>query len=213
MRKALALVAVAALSFGLASTSEAAVKPKPKPKLPVSKPLTVTDPAGDANAINDQDELLPAAPPEQSTPQGQRTAGDIVSWSVGRMDDGKAVTGIVASMTLSAAPDQGTDYRIQASTPTCPYFWFELQWTPGLGQSAYLRNDCAKNGTTVFDKIVELTIKDKTITWTLPLKNFPAGVKLGQVMTVPVATSNGCTAVIVPVLDQSKNDKTYKLGD
>ena len=214
MRKALAVVAIAALTLGAAGGADAAVKKKPTPKLPKAVPLVLADPQGDANGINDQEGLLPAAPPEQSTPQGERSAADILSWSLGRVDDGKQITAVTASMTLAAAPDQLTDYRIEASSPTCPIFWFEVEILPQLGTDGYLRNDCVKNGSSVFDKIVDVKISGNTITWTLPVKSFPAGVKLGQALSGLFAATHGDeAAVIVGTIDQSSGaDKTFKLG-
>jgi hypothetical protein len=186
----------------------AAVK-KPAPKLPKSMPLVVSDAPGDANGFNDQGVGAPV--PEQSTPQGERTAADILSFSIGRTDDKKQVTGITASLTLAAAPDTGTNYRVGGVLGSCTSFYFEYTITPGLGPDSYLRNTCS--GSQKFDAIVTVVVKGNTITWTLPAKSFPAGVTLGQTLDSIKAEARGdVVAAVVPAIDVSHTDKTYKLG-
>lgn len=217
MRKALALVAVAAMSVSVASPSLAKAKPKPKPKLPASKPLVVTDNAGDANGINDQGGLLPANP-EQSTPQGQRTAADILKVTFARTDDGKAVTGMTVTLSLAAPPDRGTFYRVTGSVPACSVFWF--QYGVDLAANPYdgnLRHNCAGDGggpvPATANMSIPTVVKGNDIIWTLPAKMFPAGVKLGNLISPIGVETRGYAQATAPVIDQLKTDKSYKIGD
>lgn len=216
MRKALALVAVAALTAGVAGTSTAAVKkPKPKP-LPKSAPVVITDNGGDANGINDQGGLLPANP-EQSTPQGQRAAADILKVTFARTDDGKAVTGMSVTLSLAAPPDRGTFYRVTSSVPACSTFWF--QYGVDLAASAYdgnLRHNCAGDGggpvPATVNQSIPTVVKGNDITWTLPVKLFPAGVKLGHLISDIAVETRGYVQATAPVIDQVTTDKAYKIG-
>jgi hypothetical protein len=209
MRKVLALSAAAALAVGMAGPSMAAVKKKPS--LPKSKPLIVQDAQGDANGINDNFGLLPASPPEQSTPQGERTAADIVSYELGRLDDGKQVTALVGKLTLAAAPDQGTDYRIRMSAGDCDTYFLEYEFAPALGGNGEVRMACGGSTSATFVD-VDTKVVGNTIIWTLPTKSIPGGLKLGTTRSVHGAQTSGETAVIPPGIDQVVNEATYKIG-
>jgi hypothetical protein len=208
---ALALVALAA------SPSLAAVR-KPV-KLPASKPLIVTDKAGDANLVNSQSETLPADP-SQAGP-GQYGAADIVSVTVARMDDRKKVLGFSVTFALSEAPGQGVIYRLQGSTPSCGTFWVSYNFpVGGTGKGAF-RSDCATPGTTV-NAAMQAVVKDKTVTVLLPFSALPKNVKLGQALTVDLVETKGhadsglgspAPAPTVPTFDDADGkDAVYKLG-
>ena len=212
-----------ALAVATAMPSYAAAKPKPKP-LPKSVPLVVTDKAGDANGVNGQSHLgggTPAdADPSQSGP-GQRTAADILSVALGRLDDGKAVLGLTAVFTLSAAPDQGTIYRVQASTPQCSTFWISYSFPLGGTPSASLRENCTGANVTT---PLTASVAGSVITVKAPFSSMPKAVKVGTPLTglfgetkghaqgpaVPAAGSVGPT---VPTIDDTTvSSGTYKVG-
>jgi hypothetical protein len=171
LRATVALVPVLALAL---APSALAAKPKPKPKpLPAAKALVITDQAGDANGINGQG-LEPTAP-TMATP-GQRTAADILEVSLSRLDDRFTVQGLVATIKLSAAPDQGTIYRIQASAGECAMFWISYNFPVGGSPSASLREDCTGTDTT---SPLQATVKDAVITITMPFTALPKAIKVG----------------------------------
>lgn len=206
----LALVAVAA------SPAFAGAK-----KLAPAKPLVVTDKAGDANGINGQSHIGQAADPaadvdpSQSGP-GQRSAADLLAVSLGRQDDGKTVTGLTATFTLGAAPDQGTIYRLQASTPDCSTFWVAYSVPVGGAPTATLRENCS--GTAVVTPVTAV-IKDSTITVSLPFSAMPKTIKLGTVFSGLFAETKGhastpAASPTIPTIDDTAiSAGTYKLGD
>lgn len=196
-----------------ASPSLAAVR-KPV-KLPASKPITITDKAGDANFLNSQSELLPADP-SQSGPM-QYDAADILSATVSRMDDGKKVLGLQVTFTLSAAPAQGVIYRLQATTPSCGTFWVSYNYPLGGSGAGALRSDCETPGTTV-NAAMAAVVKDKTVTVQLPFTALPKNVKLGQALTIDLVETKGhaSTPAVAPTIptfdDADGKDVVYKIG-
>lgn len=206
------LTVVVALAIAVAAGSPAlAAKPK---KLPAPKPLVTTDPAGDANGINSQGGLVPV--PSQSG-QGQRTAADILSVALGRLDNGKAVTGLTATFVLSAAPDQGTIYRLQMSAPGCKIFWLSYNVPIGGPISANIQDDCTTAGTSVVTPVTA-TVKDKTIKIAVPLKALNKKITLGTALTGMYGESKGHAYTGVrnptaPTIDETTiATATYKIG-
>jgi hypothetical protein len=205
MRKSLVLVAVCLVVGGVGSPSFAGGK------LAKPSPLVVKDASGDANGLNDQGGLLPASPPEQSNDAVSQKSADIVSFRLGRTDDGKKVKAFVGSLTLAAPPAQGTDYRIRMSTADCSTYFLEYEFAPGLGAQGEVRENCDGGTTATFDP-VDATVTGNTITWTIPVKGMPGTAKLGTVFTVKGAQTSVETAVIFPGLDQVVTDKTFTVG-
>ena len=217
MRKAIALAAVAALAFGAAGGADAAVKTKPTPKLPKAAPLVATDISGDGNGINGQGfDNITGQDPSQATPS-DRSAGDITKLTIARTDDTKTVTGLQVTLSLSAPPDRGTFYRVSSSVPACTTFWFQygVDMT-GAPTPGNLRHNCAGDGSGVVPATVNVDIptvvKGNDIIWTLPIKMFPAGVKLGNVIEAIKVETRGYAQVTAPVIDRLTTDKTYKIG-
>ena len=211
MRTTLVALVLGATALGLATPSVAAT---PK-KLPKAKPLVVKDAAGDATGLNSQGGLAPASPPALPASPTSLAQADILSFSLGRKDNGTKVKALVGTMTLAGAPATGTDYRIRMSAPGCSTYFLELEFSP-LGQSAFLRNTCtegeATSAGTVFDPI-EATITGKTITWTVPISALSGDVKVGTPLTVTGAQTSGDTgAAIVPGIDEVLVDATYVVG-
>lgn len=204
MRKPLVLVVVCAAAVALAGPSFAGGK------LAKAVPLVVKDATGDANGLNDQGGLLPAAP-EQSNETVNRKSADIVSFSLGRKDDGKTVKALVGTLTLAAPPAQGTDYRIRMSTPECSTYFLEYEWPPGFGPAGEVRHNCDGGTTSKFEP-VDASVSGNTITWTIPIKGLPGTARLGTVLTVKGAQASVETAVIFPGLDQVVTDKRFKIG-
>jgi hypothetical protein len=204
MRKSLVLVAVCASSVALAGPSFAGGK------LAKASPLVVKDATGDANGVNDQGGILPAAP-EQSNESVSQKSADIVSFSLGRIDDGKKVKAFVGKLTLAGPPAEGTDYRIKMSTAECATYFLEYEWAPGLGAAGEVRHNCDGGTTSTFEP-VDASVSGNTITWTIPIKSLPGTAKLGTVLTVEGAQTSVETAAIFPGLDQVVTEKTFKIG-
>jgi hypothetical protein len=215
MRKVLALTAAAALTVGMAGPSMAVVKKKPA--LPKAQPLVATDTAGDGNGLNGQGfGDVTGQDPSQATP-ADRSAGDITKLTIARTDDGKTVTGLQVTLSLSAAPDRGTFYRVSTSVPACSTFWFQygVDMT-GAPTPGNLRHNCSGDGSGVVPATVNVDIptvvKNTDIIWTLPLKAFPAGVKLGSLIDSISVETRGYAQATAPVIDRLTTDKSYKIG-
>lgn len=203
------LAALAAVAL-LAPADAAAPKPE------------VVDVVGDANAINNQG----VAGPDQniSTGPAQAAAFDIktIDFVTTRTKVGRKLvaTGYTVTMSLSAAPvTTGALYRVRAATPACSTFW--LQWnTPPTGTSTVLRHNCAPSGSptaavtdTVSIQLKPVIVKGSTITWTVPFKSLPKGVKAGQTLVDLGADnriSNGATTA--PQIDGVFTTAKYKIG-
>lgn len=206
-------ITVVGLALALAAGSPAlAAKPK---KLPAPKPLVTADAAGDANGINSQGGLVPI--PSQAG-QGQRAAADILSVALGRLDDKKAVTALTATFVLTAAPDQGTIYRVQMTAPGCATFWLAYHVPIGGPISASMREDCTTPGTAVTVPVTA-TVTDKTVTIVVPLKSLPKKLTIGTVLSGMYGETKGhiFTGVqnpTVPTIDETTvATATYKIGD
>jgi hypothetical protein len=199
----LALAAAAGIGV-TALPSHAATAPKPQ----------ITDPAGDANGINDQGE--PAAVPSQSTP-GDVSGADIKSVTfattfVTKRVHGKSVrtaTGFTVTMALSAAPMPFVNYRVYASTSACASLFFEYNTTPG---TAGPRVRCPGSIPAVSaDKLFTATetVKGSSIVWTVPTKTFPAGTSFS---TLKADTRFNPVKLTVPVIDEASTAATFTVG-
>ena len=209
MRKPLVALVLVGTCVGLATPSFAAGSPK----LAKATKLVVTDVAGDANGLNTQGGLVPVAPPVPGTPANLKQA-DILSFSLGRKDDGKKVKALVGTLTTAGPSDKGVDYRIRMSAPGCTTFYLELERS-ALGDSAYLRHNCtegeATSGGANFDPI-DVVISGSTITWTVPISALPGDVKLGSVLEVKGAQTSADHAAIFPGIDEVITSTSFKIG-
>lgn len=200
MRKPLVLAAVAVATVALAAPALAG------PKLAKAAPLTVRDVAGDANFVNGQGvREVPGAPVPSI-----RAGADILSVSLGRTDDGKKVKALTASMTLSAPPEQGSQFRIAMSAPGCSVYYIEFEYpVEVLTGGGTLRENCS--GESVFNDI-SAAIDGNTIKWSIPVKSLPGGISLGTVLSVKYGQTNLETAAIIPAFDEVQINKTFKVG-
>ena len=164
-------IAVAALP------AHAASAPKPQ----------ITDPAGDANGVNDQGSG--EGVPSQSGPADDSNA-DITSVlfqstfatkiTTKRVHHKrvkvikKVPTGFTVTMTLAAAPGPETEYRVVAATTDCSDLFFEYGTDAATGGSD-VRCPATPPATEVTYKVPDAVVKGTTITWTLPISVFPAG--------------------------------------
>lgn len=237
MRRLVVAPVLASLAFLAPSVSAAPAVPQ------------VTDPADDANFVNSQNNTGPyyTIPNNTQTPVGSQSYADVLSvrWSTVKSTKkvGKktvtTVTGFQVTTTLKGdpTPPSGTTivYRMLGSTPTCGFFGVVYYTTPlsdpTTPQSA-VRDNCNESPTRL-TKIANPVIKDKTITWTVPLSVIPKDTKVGlnSVLTglyftvveiedfkgqrVPdgVPVYGGATGLGVGVIDDSRpGDAVYKIG-
>lgn len=144
----------------------------------------VTDPASDANHLNDNapisSPLLPDNPQNNNpTPAGSDDAADILSIEWKTLKQKKLVTGFTVTMTLKGAPTKsGLLYRATSETADCSTLWFQYYSTdPKNTPQASLRHTC--DGTQVVP--IPTKVVGNTIVWTFLYKdkNMPKIVKKG----------------------------------
>jgi hypothetical protein len=181
-------------------------------KLAKAAPLTVADPAGDANFSNDQGGLLPSAPP--SAGSSVRAGADIRSVTLGRTDDGKKVKAFTVTMTLDGAPEASTQYRVAMEAPGCSVWYVEYQFPPAgtdvaITKGGVVRENCT--GSSVFTD-VDAQITGNSIVWTIPVKGMPGDIKLGTPLNVKYGQTNLETAAVFPAFDMVAVDKTFTVG-
>lgn len=219
MRVRRAVPVALALAALLAAPSFAAGK-----KLAPAVPLAWTDISGDANGLNDQGGIVPASPGDTATPSDYSGA-DVKGVTFSRLDDGKKVLGFTVTMSLSGAPSQATLYRVTGAAAACSTFWFQYTWTAGGEAKPTLRHNCAPSGsaTAAVSDTVSVPVDGKVvgnaIVWTVLLKDLPAGVKLGSVLSPDlgetrfIAGAAGTSVVTAPVIDQTAGQTAaYKIG-
>lgn len=186
-------------------------------------PFTFTDMVDDANALNNQGNVLPVNP-EQASAIDMKGA-DIVSVTYTRLDDRRRVLGMRLSLTLSAPPLPGVLYRVMTTTRNCPILWFESSAAVGATPTWVLRHNCGlrdlgvsvSGGLTT--KAIDGAMKGQTLTWDLTRTAMPAGLAVGAQLnesraeTRLVARAADTTVVTAPVMDQTAvQDMGYRIG-
>lgn len=215
--RALRIAALAACAALSAVPTGGSAAPAPAPQ--------ITDPAGDANAVNSQG-MPVGGPGNQSTAPASVGSLDIVSvqftttgattTSVVRGKRRSVFTpdGFTVTMTLAAPPDLGV-YRVEGAVGACSIFWVQYFNDPAAPGSS-LRHNCGSTDSVTAatkDVAVPARVQGNTITWTMKLKALPAGVKLGNIITDLVAESRATlVAVTVPRVDEATSTGTYKIG-
>ncbi|MCA1824637.1 MAG: hypothetical protein ABR520_06940 [Mycobacteriales bacterium] len=209
MKLRIAALAGAVTLGALASASHAA-PPAPKPQ--------VTDPAGDANAINGQGlQDIPSV----STAPASVDSMDVLSVlyeTYGTVKGGKVVKadGFRVTMTLSAAPQStGAVYRATGAAPDCSVFWFQYDLSPGAAPEGNLRHTCGVTDPTDLGTTIPLDVKvdGAKIVWTVPLKVLPPPVKLGSLIEgIGVDIRVNTSVVTAPAVDQAPETGVYKIG-
>jgi hypothetical protein len=180
-------------AIGVAVIPAYAATPKPQ----------ITDPAGDANGVNDQG-FGTDVPPSTATPVGL-SAADIRGLTFQTTFRTKIVkrkkvlvpTGSKITLSLSAAPDSNTFYSIDVTSPGCKSvgFIYDSNALPLYQQNRALCAD--KTPSTTIDG-PSAKVSGKSIVWTLPLSTFPVGTKLTG---ISATTLTG--AVPLVVIDQT----------
>ncbi len=165
MRRRLLIAATLAAGLALAPSSHAVEAPKS---------AQVTDPASDANFINDNapvsSPLIPPNPANNNpTPVGSEPTADILAIEWKTLKAAGATKGFTVTMYLTAAPTKsGILFRATSSTADCSTLWF--QWytsDPGNTPQGSLRHTC--DGTQVVP--IPVKVVENTITWTYEFSN------------------------------------------
>ena len=201
----LALAAAGGLAVA-ALPAHAAGAPKPQ----------VTDPTGDANAINNQGE--PQSVPSQSTP-ADLAAADIVSVRFAttfatRVVHGERVkkpTGMTATLTLAAPPtDPFINYRIDVNATQCAPLFFEYSTSPaGRGTDLRCPGSIPVATPDTLLAVSKAVVKGNTITWSVPLKSLPVGTTLSS---LEADTRFNPVKLTVPAIDIATSNKTFTVG-
>ena len=193
------------------------------PKLKPAVPLAWTDMAGDANAFNDQGGISPAGPGDTAGP-AQWDSGDVLGVTFARLDDGKKVLGFTVTIKLTGAPSQGALYRVTGAAGNCSTFWFQYNWAAGGAGAPTLRHNCVTNPdptavTGTVSQAIDGKVVGNSIVWTLLVKDFPPGVKVGSVISPSLGEVRGIigagpeSVITAPVIDQTATQSAaYKIG-
>lgn len=200
----LALAAAAGIAV-TALPSHAATAPKPQ----------ITDPTGDANAINGQG--IVTGGPEPATPVDV-SAADVKSVLFQstfktKKVNGKVVkvpTGFTVTMTLAAAPTTPeVFYRVIAAVAGCAndvFFEYGTDVATG-GSDVRCPATPPANDQTYSDAAA--VVKGSTITWTLPLSAFRAGTKFSS---LEATTRFNPAVVTAPQIDDATSSATFTVG-
>lgn len=173
-----------------------------------TKPLALTDTAGDANAVNGQSVV--AGQNGQAGP-GSQAGKDILSLTMAPLP-GKKCSGYTAIVELAAAPTSNTVYRVLGTTATnASLFWLQYDNNPVGGTTSRLRyND--GSGAKFVDLATPVKVDGSKLVFTVLEKDLKgASEKLAAVKIdapgVDVRTSTGAATVpswdVLPAAEQS----------
>jgi hypothetical protein len=174
----------------------------------------ITDPVGDANALNDQGVGAPI--PSASTGPADDAAADISSVTFAstfrvKKVKGKTVkvpTGFTATMKLGAAPVPETFYRITAAIPSCTDLFIEYGTDVAEG-GTNMRCPALPGATGTDYKLPDAIVKDSSIIWTIPVSALPAGTTLS---TLHAETRFNPAVVTAPAIDEASSTATFTVG-
>ena len=209
------ILVLAALSSVVAVAAPGLAAPAgPKPQ--------VTDPVGDANAINGQGIVGSPVPNDVVTP-ADLSGADIV-WAlfqtaftkVGRHE---IPVGFTVKLHLAAAPLPNVVYRITVSLPSCSGLRFEYEQLAGTAPTGDVNCFLLPPATSTVYTIPPVTVSGGTITWTVPLKAVAPDLKVGNIMSaIDVSTRALITApgapvgVTAPQIDEATTAAVYRIG-
>lgn len=144
--------------------------------------VTITDPSGDGNGLNGQGQ---AGLPGTSTPS-EYSGGDILSLSWRTLGTAKRPAGFQVAMRLAGPPATNTVYRVTTKSDSCGTFWLVYTTAADSPPFAALQHNCpgftpdlTSISNTESDPVTA-TVKDSTITWTLPPAKLPRMIEPGE---------------------------------
>lgn len=200
VRPVLALTSGLALALG-STASFAAAKPAV---------LNLTDPAGDANALNGQGGVTGDPFNGTGTPVGSQADKDIVSEVFTSTYAKKACTGFTVDLTFTGTPGTNTNFRVLGTGPVNTSTW----WLTYNGTRSYIRYSAGTAASA--DLATPVVVKDKTVTFTVLEADLKAtGESLKSfVLTGPgadIRTLVPGAGVTLPMWDTlPESDKTFK---
>ena len=178
----------------------------------------VSDPAGDANAVNGQGAVTGV--PSQATTPASAGSLDITSvqWSTKFTGSGKYRTPTHMVVTMSvAAPvadlGQSAVWRATSMFGDCSVM-AAYEVAPGFTPSAYIRV-CNTNDPLGYTDIASSAkVSGTKIVWTVPIKQLKSyGIKAGATLdTLGGHTRLVLGAATVPQVDDASSDRVYKVG-
>lgn len=165
----------------------------------------ITDPAGDANGVNDQG--IGAPIPSTATPADD-SAADMTSVAFAstfkiKKVKGKTVkvpTGFTVTMKLGAAPVPETFYRITVAIPSCEDLFLEYGTDVAAGGTA-MRCPALPGGDETDYTIPDAVVKSNTIVWTVPVAALSAGTTLSSLHAETRANPAVVTAPAIDIAD------------
>lgn len=199
------LIALAAAA-GVAVAVLPAHAATPKPQ--------ITDPAGDANGVNDQGVGAPI--PSKSTAPADDAGADITGVTFTstfvtkkvRRKIVKTPTGFTVKMALSAAPTPETFYRVVATIPGCTQLFIEYGTDVAEGGTA-MRCPALPGAKETDYSIAPAVVKKNIITWTVPVSALPAGTTLSA---LSAQTRFNPALVTAPQIDYASSAATFTVG-
>ncbi|HEU5034630.1 MAG TPA: hypothetical protein VFT62_07740 [Mycobacteriales bacterium] len=192
-----------AAAFGVVAAvvpAHAAKAPKPQ----------ITDPAGDANGINDQGFGI-GAPPSTATPVDDSN-GDITSLALATTyktsHHRRVPTGATMTLSLSAAPDSNHFYVVTVTTKTCKAleFIYDTNPVPLYAQNRALCTDSTPSKEV--GGVPAAVVKGNSLTWRLPLTVFPVGTTFSAISAQTL--TGAVPAVVIDETDPSS--VTFTVG-
>jgi hypothetical protein len=203
-----------ALVGGLAVAAVPAHAAKAKPQ--------ITDPAGDANGVNDQGFITGSPLPSGQAGPADLSAADITAVQfatafVTKKSHGRTVkvpTGLTVTMTLAAAPTlPNLIYRVAATSTSCAALFFEFSTAPNDSEPGSARCAAAPPTPSTPVAVKSVTVKGNAITWTVPLTSIPKNTVLSdlnaQTRQVTQTPAIGLTA---PQYDYASTTTTFTVG-
>jgi len=176
----------------------------------------ISDPAGDANGLNDQGAGAPV--PSQSTGPAEYAGADItkvafVSTFKTTRAHGKVIkkpTGFTVTMTLGAAPMPETFYRITAAIPACDSLFIEFGTDAATGGTAMRCPALPGQDGGIDYTVPEAVQKGSTIKWTVPVSALPAGTTL---QSLHAETRGNPALITAPAIDIADGGSaTFTIG-
>ena len=172
----------------------------------------VTDPAGDANAVNGQGVL----PDDQPALTGVSSPGyDLVSVRFATLREKRRVIGFTTTVALVAAPGPASTYVVKMSTASCREIWLEYVVAETGDAEAELRHRCAAVGPTDFATYepIQAVVSGTALTFTVTLASLPPGVGAGATLRDLRAESRTfVVAASAPLVDEAMSASTYRIG-
>jgi hypothetical protein len=174
----------------------------------------VTDPAGDANAINGQGE---ETVPSQSTGPADLAAADILSvrfattFAAKKVHGKRVPTGMTATLTLAAPPtDPFINYRLEATSAQCTDLFFEYSTSPaGRGTDLRCPGSIPVASADTQFAVSKAVVKGNSIIWSVPLKSLPVGTTLSS---LEADTRFNPVKLTIPAIDIATSGNTFTVG-